>query len=114
MKKRSILLSGLFVLTMCLAGYAAADYPPNVADAIPDRTLCLRIADTDGDGAISREEALAVTKIRCPSYKTYGKTISSLEGLHYFANLETLDCSSQNLTSLDAGGCSALELLICL
>lgn len=54
MKKRSILLSGLFVLTMCLAGYAAADYPPNVADAIPDRefrTLCLRIADTDGDGA---------------------------------------------------------------
>lgn len=136
-KKRSILLSGLFVLTMCLAGYAAADYPPNVADAIPDRefrTLCLRIADTDGDGAISREEALAVTKIRCPSYKTYGKTISSLEGLHYFANLETLDCSSQNLTSLDvsgnprlrrlwcyfnplvsldAGGCSALELLIC-
>lgn len=137
MKKRSILLSGLFVLTMCLAGYAADDYPPNVADAIPDRefrTLCLRIADTDGDGAISREEALAVTKIRCPSYKTYGKTISSLEGLHYFANLETLDCSSQNLTSLDvsgnprlrrlwcyfnplvsldAGGCSALELLIC-
>ena len=64
-KKRSILLSGLFVLTMCLAGYAAADYPPNVADAIPDRefrTLCLRIADTDGDGAISREEALAVTR----------------------------------------------------
>ena len=47
MKKRSILLSGLFVLTMCLAGYAADDYPPNVADAIPDRefrTLCLRLS----------------------------------------------------------------------
>ena len=71
-KKRSILLSGLFVLTMCLAGYAAADYPPNVADAIPDRefrTLCLRIADTDGDGAISREEALAVTRILDNIYK---------------------------------------------
>ena len=78
MKKRSILLSGLFVLTMCLAGYAAADYPPNVADAIPDRefrTLCLRIADTDGGEGRgwSRVKVSNVT-VGPDSVLTYGVT----------------------------------------
>ena len=77
--------------------------PPNVADAIPDgefRVLCLQLADTDLNGVISKEEALAVRKIDCTPDPSYVKAISSLEGLHYFANLETLYCGGQLLTSI--------------
>ena len=82
-------------------------YPPNVADAIPDgefRVLCLQLADTDLNGVISKEEALAVRKIDCTPDPSYVKAISSLEGLHYFANLETLYCGGQLLTSIDLSG----------
>ena len=116
MKKRSFLLLGLFVLTMCLAACSDDDYPSNVADAIPDgefRVLCLHIADTDRDGVISREEALAVTKINCMPDASYLKTMSSLDGLRYFTNLETLDCSNQNITSLDVSGNPRLRRLLC-
>lgn len=118
MKKSNLRLFGFWALSMCLAACSddGLTYPPNVADAIPDgefRVLCLNIADTNLDGVISKEEALAVTKIDCMPNQGYAQTISSLEGLHYFANLEVLSCSSQLLTSLDLSGNSRLRSLNC-
>ena len=117
MKRTPFLFCLLWSLSLCLSACSDDDglvYPPDVADAIPDgefRVLCLQLADTDLDGVISKEEALAVRKIDCTPDPSYVKAISSLEGLHYFANLETLDCSSQNPTSLDVSICR--EIPVC-
>ena len=76
-KKRSILLSGLFVLMMCLAGCSDDDeqpdpqlpplvWPDDVAAAIPDegfREYCLERHDKDKDGRLSKDEVLAVTSM---------------------------------------------------
>lgn len=52
------------------------------------KAYCVQHFDTDGDGEISKEEALAVTEIIVDT-----KDISSLGGIEYFTNLEILDCS---------------------
>ena len=61
----------------------------------------------------TKEEALAVRKIDCTPDPSYVKAISSLEGLHYFANLETLYCGGQLLTSIDLSGNPRLRHLDC-
>ena len=87
--------------------------------------------DTDGDGEISEEEALAVTEIDIAASLA---TVRSLAGVEYFVNLERLDCSYNRLTSLDLsrntnlkelnasnnslesmdlGGCASLKTLDC-
>ena len=119
MKRTLFLFCLLWSLSLCLSACSDDDglvYPPDVADAIPDgefRVLCLQLADTDLNGVISKEEALAVRKIDCMPDWSYVETISSLEGLHYFANLETLYCGGQLLTSIDLSGNPRLRHLDC-
>ncbi len=62
--------------------------------------------DKDGDGEISRAEALLVKSIDCSN-----KNISSLAGIENFTNLITLVCDGNNLTSLPISANTALELL---
>jgi Leucine-rich repeat (LRR) protein len=84
--------------------------------------------DKNGDGSIDNTERDAVTNITCRDLN-----ISSLEGINAFTNLLTLDCSGNNLTSLElsgtklmivycndnklktinVSGCTALEWLYC-
>ena len=52
--------------------------------------------DKDGDGEISREEANAVKEISVSN-----KGIKSLEGLQNFQNINFLDCSFNELSSID-------------
>ncbi|WP_418450117.1 PL29 family lyase N-terminal domain-containing protein [Alistipes sp.] len=52
--------------------------------------------DTNSDKEIDTKEALNVTAIKCD-----GKSIYSLKGIEYFANLETLDCSNNSVVELD-------------
>lgn len=52
--------------------------------------------DTNGDKEIDTKEALNVTTIKCD-----GKSIYSLKGIEYFANLKTLDCSNNSVVELD-------------
>ena len=52
--------------------------------------------DTDGDGEISEEEALAATEIDIS-----GNSVSRLTGIEYFSNLERFDCSNNCLTAID-------------
>ena len=119
MKRTPFLFCLLWSLSLCLSACSDDDglvYPPDVADAIPDgefRVLCLQLADTDLDGVISKEEALAVRKIDCMPDRSYVETISSLEGLHYFANLEELHCGQQQLTSIDVSGNPHLRVIGC-
>lgn len=52
--------------------------------------------DTDDDGEISEEEALAVAEIDIS-----GNSVSRLSGIEYFSNLERFDCSNNHLTAID-------------
>ena len=110
-KKRSILLSGLFVLMMCLAGCSDDDeqpdpqlpplvWPDDVAAAIPDegfREYCLERHDKDKDGRLSKDEVLAVTSM----INYDARNIRSFEGIEYFGNLETLYWGECDVPSLD-------------
>ena len=110
-KKRSILLSGLFVLMMCLAGCSDDDeqpdpqlpplvWPDDVATAIPDegfREYCLERHDKDKDGRLSKDEVLAVTSM----INYDARNIRSFEGIEYFGNLETLYWGECDVPSLD-------------
>ena len=52
--------------------------------------------DTNGDKEIDTKEALKIASIKCD-----GKSIYSLKGVEYFANLKTLDCSNNSVVELD-------------
>ncbi|WP_074405699.1 leucine-rich repeat domain-containing protein [Aquimarina megaterium] len=66
------------------------------------------IIDTNTDGEISIEEALVVEKIDVSK-----KKISNLSGIEYFAVLTYLDCSINQLTSLDISKNTELTYLDC-
>lgn len=66
--------------------------------------------DTDGDGEISKEEALAVRKIDIAASLL---TIRSLSGIENFTNIEKLNCSSNCITSLCLGALTNLKELDC-
>jgi len=79
--------------------YAAED-----EDDIPGE-----IIDTDGDGEISIAEAEAFDGyLFC-----FLQNISDLTGIEAFPNIKWLDCSINNLTTLDISNNLALELLDC-
>ena len=89
--------------------------PEDMEEAFPDpkfRAYVLENFDTDGDGKISQDEALAVTQIITHD-NGFSKMMSSLEGVQYFVNLEYLDCSYNQLTSLDVSKNTALTYLAC-
>lgn len=65
---------------------------------------------TNGDNILSQNELEQTTDIYLYSY--YHK-ISNLKGIEYFSNLETLDCSGNQLTSLDLSSNTALTHLEC-
>ena len=60
------------------------------------KDYCVENFDADGDGEITEDEAKAVTAINVSMLD-----ITSLAGIEYFSNLETLDASFNKLTSLD-------------
>ena len=125
MKKRSILLSGLFALTMCLAGCSDDEqpdpqlpplvWPDDVATAIPDegfREYCLERYDRDKDGRLSKDEVLAVKKmIHFPDAS--GRFLS-LEGIEYFSNLENFAWEYSGPKEIDLRYNSRLQKISCL
>lgn len=105
-------------------------FPANVLDAIEDDVFREYIAgnfDTNGDGILTKEEALAITKIELSS-----GGVKSLKGIEYLRNLEemtftnnseieSIDLSNNNmikhmtiysnnaLKDLNLNGCDKLE-----
>jgi hypothetical protein len=64
--------------------------------------------DSDGNGDLETGELDAITKINCS-----GMNISTLSGIESFSNLTELDCSDNNLTSLNVSGMTNLATVIC-
>lgn len=70
--------------------------------------FCYENYDVNGDGKVSMIEASAVSEMFI-----YDRDIKSLIGIEYFANLVCLDCSYNNLTSINLGNNSKLSILYC-
>jgi Leucine-rich repeat (LRR) protein len=73
------------------------------------RSYVLANFDVNNDGYLSGLEAEAVTEIIIEEMG-----ISDLTGITYFKNLHTLNCSYNNLTSLDLSGNTALVRFACM
>ena len=71
-------------------------------------SFCYTNFDVNKDGKVSMIEANAVYKMDVSR-----KNIQSLTGIEYFTNLTELDCSSNDLTSLDITKCVNLKELYC-
>lgn len=90
-----------FLLSLCAAATvaAAADTPPVplTEEAFPDPAFLQWVEkkDSDGDGSLSQEELDAVTAM---DLRKQG--IEQLDGLEYFRNPESLNCSENDLTAL--------------
>lgn len=103
-----------FLLSLCAAATvaAAADTPPVplTEEAFPDPAFLQWVGkkDSDGDGSLSQEELDAVTAM---DLRKQG--IEQLDGLEYFRNLESLNCSENDLTALVLEDFPALTSLTC-
>lgn len=64
--------------------------------------------DRNGDGVITRDEAEETTTLDLS-----GQNLGDLNGLDYFKNLEKLDCSYNNLSTLDLSPLYFLQELNC-
>lgn len=87
------------------------DIPSDMTKAFPDerfRDFILDNFDTNKDGILSEKEALRITILDVED-----ESITSLDGIQYFQNLENLNCSWNELTSLDVSKNTALTYLDC-
>ena len=87
------------------------DIPSDMTKAFPDerfRDFILDNFDTNKDGILSEKEALRITILNVED-----ESITSLDGIQYFQNLENLNCSWNELTSLDVSKNTALTYLDC-
>ena len=81
------------------------------SNTFPDekfRAYILKKIDKDGDGYLSETEIAETTSITCAD-----RSISSLKGIEYFVNVQSIDCRGNNLTQLDVSKNTALEDLDC-
>ena len=79
---------------------------------IPDKTFLNTLielgVDTNGDSIISPAEAAKITNLN-----VLNRSISELTGIEAFVNLDTLYCSSNQLTSLNVSKNTNLRYLNC-
>ena len=118
MKKLFYLLCAAAVLlSACSKDDDDFTIPIDSTQAFPDpifRAYVLEKIDTNHDGSISKEEALAVQNlIVYGSGKNDDEKIQSLEGVQYFTNLTYLRCEYNRLTTLDVSRNTALTELHC-
>ena len=66
------------------------------------------VQDYGQDGVLTQEEIAGITEIYVD-----GKTIQSLQGIEFFTALTYLNCSDNQLTSLDMSNNTALTWLVC-
>ena len=70
--------------------------------------FCLERYDLNGDGRVSRYEAERVLDMDCSE-----SGIRFMDEIGEFQNLQSLDCSGNQLQRLDVGHCTSLEVLNC-
>lgn len=115
MKKLKQLLAALLSVAIVVPMYAmnvsAAGEVYINSTNFPDANFREKVSDecdTNGDGMLSTSEINAVTGLR-----VYNLGISDLTGINYFTNLTALECSLNNLTSLDVSNLTNLIYLAC-
>lgn len=94
-----------------LADDGRAEENKYIYPVFSDKTFeawCLRQFDLDGNGRISRYEAQRVLHLDCS-----GLGIATLYDIAEFSNLRTLNCSGNDLASLDVSMLAHLERLDC-
>ena len=106
-RKVIIVMLSLLLSLICVS--ALADVEINETN-FPDANFRAVVAefDTDGDGTLSEAEIENVTEISC-----IWCSISDITGIEHFTALTELDCSSNQLTSLDVSKNSSLTHLEC-
>ena len=109
MKKRIVFLIST---ALCLLGSSAVWADVAIDEAhFPDnrfRDYISRNYDTNDDGILGTQEASTVTDT-----DLFGEEISSLIGIKYFDNEESLNLGSNNLSTLDMSNCTTLIHLEC-
>ncbi|MGN1106521.1 MAG: hypothetical protein ACI4RH_07705 [Huintestinicola sp.] len=98
------------------AEVSAGDSVDIDAANFPDDTFRKYVSDnfdTDKDGKLSRAEAEDVYTIDVSGTMFEFNTVSDLTGIGHFTRLVTLDCSFNQLTSLDVSNNSKLVYLSC-
>ncbi|MBQ7945994.1 MAG: DUF1566 domain-containing protein [Bacteroidales bacterium] len=73
------------------------------------KAVLLEKYDANSDGEISSDEAVTVTSL---DVSATIPQITSLEGIEYFTNLESLDCSYNKITSLDLANNTKLTTVL--
>ena len=94
-------------------GKTFTSIPSDMRVAFPDenfRQYILNLFDVDKDGLISQSEADNVRRI---NFGNVLNKISSFDGIQYFQYLTYLNCSDNQLTSLDVSKNTALTELSC-
>lgn len=83
---------------------------PITAATFPDSNFRahVQLFDKDRNGSLSYSEMASVTQITCS-----GKGIKSLAGIQYFTELKELDCSNNELVSLNLSALPPLTTLNC-
>ena len=117
MKKNRLFLRILGYIAVLSGAYSAQAQTPGLSYPVPldeahfpDAVFreCVEGVDYNGDGQLSAEECGAAEGM----YISF-LGVTSLEGIEYFYALETLDCSGNDLTSLDLSANTALTDLRC-
>ena len=118
-RSKNVLLGALASMAILLSAgkvYAATnDTIPNDETGIPDEAfyqILLNDWDADQDGRLSKEEAENVSYIML--YDEEGHAVSSIEGIQFFSNLETLTIDETGITDispLEGIGINYLELV---
>ena len=108
MKKIIFLLTACFLLMSCKQDSPEIPVLPLETLDLQFKLFLLENFDLNSDGIISEDEAKLVKEINCPL-----KGILSLEGIQYFPNLEILDCSRNDVFTIDVSQNTALKNLNC-
>ena len=104
MIKKVLLLAILSVVNLTVA----ADVKINVQN-FPDPNFRAWVNRNFGDDGVLTDAEVA----GCTSINLRKRSIQSLKGIEYFTALTELDCTGNELTTLDVSGCTALTELIC-
>ena len=113
----ALVLAGQLCLPTAALSLSTAASPEgdvSITQAFPDRALqswLMKQGNLGGmgaDGVLTQQERLSVTHLDLS-----GLNLTNLAGLELFPNLQSLDCSNNQLTSLDLSGNPALEHVNC-
>ncbi len=99
----------LLLTLILLTSFFASGQIVNIPDANFKNALLNHnpVIDTNGDGEIQYSEAEAATEISVP-----GQDINNLSGIESFVGITKLNCSYNNLTTIDISSNTALDQLI--